>query len=354
MNKKEIYEKAMKSCIICNSCRYCEGLCVVFPAMEKRREFSLNDVDYLANLCHQCSECFYDCQYAPPHEFNVSIPVQFAKVRKESYKKYAFPNFLAFAFDKNALLSSFILILALFIGFLMASSYVSKEANGDFFAIVPYEYMIYLFSTVSVFILLALGLSVFGFCKAIGCKKISFKALFQSFKDVLTMKYLGGHNSEGCTYPNDDRSNIRRYFHHFTAYGFFFCFIATTLGAFYHHFLGVIAPYDFTQLPKIFGTIGGVFLCVGTFGLFILKLCADKNIVDKDSLAMDYAFLAMLFIASLSGLVLMVLRQTAWLNLALYFHLSAVLAFFIMIPYSKFVHIFYRFIALLKYNAEES
>ncbi|MDE5602687.1 MAG: citrate utilization protein B, partial [Helicobacter sp.] len=85
----KFYEEAIKSCIICNSCRYCEGLCAVFPAMEKKREFNFKDVDYLANLCHQCSECFYDCQYAPPHEFNVSIPKQFSKISKESYKKYS-------------------------------------------------------------------------------------------------------------------------------------------------------------------------------------------------------------------------------------------------------------------------
>ncbi|MCW1864757.1 hypothetical protein OLQ14_09970 [Campylobacter jejuni] len=50
-------------------------------------------MDYLANLCHQYSECFYDCQYAPPHEFNVLIPKQFAALRQYSYEKYAFPNF---------------------------------------------------------------------------------------------------------------------------------------------------------------------------------------------------------------------------------------------------------------------
>lgn len=354
MDIKKFYEEATKSCIICNSCRYCEGLCAVFPAMEKKREFSLNDVDYLANLCHQCSECFYDCQYAPPHEFNVSIPTQFAKIRKESYKKYTFPNFLAFAFDKNAILSSIILVVALFLGFLMASSSASKQVNGDFFSVIPYEYMVYTFSFVSLLVFLALCVSLFKFIKAIELKAINLKALFQSLKDIFTMKYMGGHNSQGCTYPNENRSNIRRVFHHLTAYGFLFCFIATSLGAIYHHFLHIYAPYDFTQLPKIFGTIGGALLCIGVFGLFVLKLNADENIVDKESVSMDYAFLAMLFLASFTGLLLMFVRQTMWLNLALFFHLSVVLAFFIMIPYSKFVHMFYRFIALLKYNTEES
>ena len=37
---------------ICNACRYCEGFCAVFPAMTRRLEFSVTDVHYLANLCH--------------------------------------------------------------------------------------------------------------------------------------------------------------------------------------------------------------------------------------------------------------------------------------------------------------
>jgi MinD superfamily P-loop ATPase len=39
---------------VCNACRYCEGLCAVFPAMELRRDFSGGELDYLASLCHGC------------------------------------------------------------------------------------------------------------------------------------------------------------------------------------------------------------------------------------------------------------------------------------------------------------
>ena len=59
---------------VCNSCRYCEGFCAVFPAMEMRRAFSDGDLNYLANLCHGCGACYTDCQFSPPHEFNVNVP----------------------------------------------------------------------------------------------------------------------------------------------------------------------------------------------------------------------------------------------------------------------------------------
>ena len=32
-------EEADRLMTVCNSCRYCEGLCAVFPAMEMRRAF---------------------------------------------------------------------------------------------------------------------------------------------------------------------------------------------------------------------------------------------------------------------------------------------------------------------------
>src|SRR5690606_34639111 len=66
---------------ICNACRYCEGFCAVFPAMTRRLEFGKADVNYLANLCHNCGACLHACQYAPPHEFGVNVPKALAKVR---------------------------------------------------------------------------------------------------------------------------------------------------------------------------------------------------------------------------------------------------------------------------------
>ena len=46
---------------VCNACRYCEQYCAVFPAMELRRTFTEADLNYLANLCHNCGECLYAC-----------------------------------------------------------------------------------------------------------------------------------------------------------------------------------------------------------------------------------------------------------------------------------------------------
>src|SRR5271170_5479560 len=88
---------------ICNACRYCEGFCAVFPAMTRRLEFGKVDINYLANLCHNCGACLYSCQYASPHEFGVDVPQAMARVRLDTYANYAWPRALGALYRRNGL-----------------------------------------------------------------------------------------------------------------------------------------------------------------------------------------------------------------------------------------------------------
>src|SRR2546427_3415452 len=89
--------------VVCNACRYCEGFCAVFPAMERRRRFADGDLTYLANLCFDCRACFYACQYAPPHEFAVNVPKVFAQLRADTYRDYGWPRILAGLYRRGGL-----------------------------------------------------------------------------------------------------------------------------------------------------------------------------------------------------------------------------------------------------------
>ena len=100
-SKSETLTEAGRLMTVCNSCRYCEGLCAVFPAMIMRRDFPDGDLNYLANLCHGCGACFYDCQFSPPHEFEVNVPKVMAQARSESYQAYAWPSALSGMFARN-------------------------------------------------------------------------------------------------------------------------------------------------------------------------------------------------------------------------------------------------------------
>ena len=81
--------EAERTMTICNACRYCEGLCATFQAMTLRRAFAETDLDYLANLCHNCMACYHGCQYAPPHHFDMNVPMTLAELRVDTYQRYA-------------------------------------------------------------------------------------------------------------------------------------------------------------------------------------------------------------------------------------------------------------------------
>ena len=95
------------------------------------------------------------------------------------------------------------------------------------------------------------------------------------------------------------------------------------------------------------GTVGGIILCIGTAGLWYEKRRMDKGIKSLATLGMDYAFIWLLFWVSATGLILLALRETSFMGLTLAIHLGLVYGFFLILPYSKFVHAIYRFAALL-------
>jgi citrate/tricarballylate utilization protein len=60
----------------------------------------------------------------------------------------------------------------------------------------------------------------------------------------------------------------------------------------------------------------------------------------------------MLFLTSVSGIALLLWRETAAMGPLLSLHLGVVFALFITMPYGKFVHGIYRFVALVRYAKE--
>src|ERR1700692_2388898 len=98
MLSADLIREGQRVMTVCKPCRYCEGYCPVFQAIEHRVTFAKGDLAYLANLCHNCGECLYACQYAPPHEFGIDVPRTFSALRVESYEASAWPAFAAPAF----------------------------------------------------------------------------------------------------------------------------------------------------------------------------------------------------------------------------------------------------------------
>ena len=103
----------------------------------------------------------------------------------------------------------------------------------------------------------------------------------------------------------------------------------------------------------ILGSTGGLGLLVGPVGLLWLKLQRDPELKNRVQSGMDIAFLAMLFLTSLTGFLLLLLRETAVMGVLLAIHLGIVMGLFLTMPYGKFVHGIYRFGALLCNASEE-
>ena len=161
---------------VCNACRYCEQYCPVFPAMEERLTFAAADLNYLANLCHNCGECLYACQYAPPHEFGIDVPRTLAKIRLRSYEEYCWPRFLGAAFRSHGVLTALALAAGLTVVMFAAAWTMNADAlrqpnpGGDFYAVVPHAVMVALFGSIGLFVLTARYLADRGTCCGQGCR----------------------------------------------------------------------------------------------------------------------------------------------------------------------------------------
>ena len=345
---------------ICNACRYCEGLCATFQAMTFRRDFAAADLDYLANLCHNCTACYHDCQYSPPHEFEVNVPRALADLRLESYERFAWPGFLAKAFRNNGLLVSLLTAIALAMVLFAASLLVSRESlfsahtgPGAFYRVVSHGVMVAVAGATFGFSILAISISVRRFLQSGGDRPVSGAgAWYTAIGNAATLKYLDGGHGDGCNSRNETASNKRRIYHQLTMWGFLLCFGATTVATVYDYGLGRVAPYPFFSLPVLLGTIGGIGLLVGPVGLFREKMKSDRHATQPSQFGMDYAFIALLFVVSLTGLLLLAFRETAAMGLLLVVHLGFVLALFVVLPYSKFVHGAYRLATLVRFAAE--
>jgi citrate/tricarballylate utilization protein len=350
---------------ICNACRYCEGYCAVFPAMTRRLEFNKADIHYLANLCHNCGACYHACQYAPPHEFAVNVPQSMARVRSQTYADYAWPSALGALYKRNGLTVAVALAggLALFLvlAVMMQGSLLHKPLAGNFYAIFPHNLLVGMFLPIFAFVVLALTLGVRQFWKNVTTQGVANEntgqiysvAATEATSDVLKLKYLGGGHGEGCNNEDDAWTLWRKRFHHATFYGFMLCFASTSVATAYHYFFKWQAPYALTSLPVLLGTVGGIGLLIGPAGLLWLNLRRDPKTADVSQKPMDLGFIALLFLTSLTGLALMIWRDTSFLALLLAVHLGVVMALFVTLPYGKFAHGIFRSAALLKWAIEK-
>ncbi len=356
----ELFAEADRQLTLCNACRYCEGYCAVFQAIELRREFDKGDVFYLSNLCHDCRACYYACMYSPPHEFAINIPKILSEARNASYEGWSWPGVLARSFASRWvawLLASGAAAVVLALSLLLIPAgrlWSAHRGPGAFYELIPYAAMV----------VGAVGLSGYWLavwvCGAVRCWRDTgvaggpngMKPIARAIGAALGLRYLQG-GGPGCSYPEERPSAVRRIFHALVFWGFACDFVSTTLAFIYQDWLHKLPPYSLGSGPVIFGAVGGLGLLAGSAGLIWCKIRSDRAPMGAGAYGLDYDFLCILGLTALTGLLTLALRATPALGSLLALHLALVAALFITAPYGKFVHAMYRFLALVKYYAEQ-
>ncbi|MGI9503794.1 MAG: tricarballylate utilization 4Fe-4S protein TcuB [Geminicoccaceae bacterium] len=343
----ELIEEARRQAEICNACRYCEGYCAVFPALHRERAFADGDLTQLANLCHNCRGCYYACQYTAPHEFDVNLPKALAELRQASWEDVAWPKPLARLFQKSGVA----IAIAAVIGFALLLSAIRMlgPAGGDgFYAVMSHGAMVAIFLPAFLLPMVSLAISLRRYWRGAGGGRVTLAAIMAAFRSAADMKNLAGGHGDGCNFEDEDRfSQARRIAHQAVMYGFLLCFLSTISGTVLHYLLDAPAPYGFWSLPKLLGVPGGLLMNVGSVWLVLLKLRAERHLGAAGAFGGEMAFILLLLFVAISGLALYWLGATALMPMLLALHLGAVLSFFLLTPFTKMAHGFYRMAALI-------
>jgi citrate/tricarballylate utilization protein len=232
--------------------------------------------------------------------------------------------------------------------------FAGHAGPGAFYAIMPHNAMVALFGTVFALAIAAMTLSLRAFWRdtgGAGEEAVGSGALWRAMTDAGALRNLDGGGA-GCMNDDERPTDNRKLFHHFTFYGFILCLASTSLATLLHYALGWQAPYGWWNPVVVLGTLGGLGLVIGPAGLLAARRRRDPAIAADGQSAMAIAFLWMLLLTGLTGLLLLVLRSTPAMGIALAVHLGFVLALFVSLPYGKFVHGLYRFAALVRYASE--
>lgn len=335
----------------------------MFPAVELRTAFAKPDVMHIANLCHDCRSCFYACMYAAPHEFAVNIPQVLSAVRVETYREHAWPGGLSRLFGGGVgqgamgwIVGTVAMVaLTVAVGDPRAAL-AEQRGDGAFYRVLPYAALVVSFLALGVFVLVAMAASLATYWRQIARsgRGAGIGAIAGAAWDALTLRYLGGGDDEGCDYPSALPSRSRRVLHALVFWGFLAAFAATVAAAAMQDLLGLMPPYPLASPPVVLGSLGGMAMIAGAAGLLAIKWRADVRPAVARMLAWDYAFLASIEVVSITGMLLLLLRDTAALGTLMLLHLGSVVAFFLAMPYGKFVHFLYRYAALVRDRADAS
>ncbi len=332
---------------ICMQCGSCTAVCDLSPEENPfpRKEmiwasWGLRDrlmADEDIWLCHHCGDCSTTC----PRDVRPADVM--ASLRSYSYRHFARPRFLGKWLQSPKYLPLLILFPVLIIAGIIALAGTLKIPEGpvDYSHFFPHGWLNGSFSILVLILFGAMLGSVRRFflgLKAHGSRlREKNGGLIKRVWKIFIQK-----DFKSCT------TNRYRYIGHYMVFGGFVMLLVVTLFA----ILATIFfeyPMPFFHPVKIAGNLAGLSLAAGIIFLAINRFKNPSG--SKAGQYTDWFFLVNLFLLSISGGIVELARFMDWTPWAyyLYFlHLVLVWLVVLYLPYTKFAHVIFRTLAMLK------
>jgi len=329
----------------CYQCATCSAVCDLAPEgapfpRKQMIEAQWGMKDRLVGdpalwLCHNCGQCTKRCpRGARPGDV-------LGALRREVIRHFAFPGFMgALVSGPRAWPVLFLLPVLIFAGIALTAGPAPGSGPLEFANLFPIPVLEALFFAVSGFVVLAMGVSLARFTRALragGAAGSIRDGFLPALKLAATNERLTGCEGERQKFWG----------HMLTMWGFGgLALVGTVVGL--GTMFGVMhTPLAASNPCKIFANLCAAVLLAGTLVLVAGRL--KTSAARAAGTWFDWFFLLTLTGVVATGIASEALRiaSAATMMYAVYFiHLVLILALFLYAPYSKFAHMLYRTVAI--------
>ncbi len=351
----------------CYQCGTCSVVCPIstdadpFPRKEMIWvQWGLKDrllTDPAVWLCHQCNLCNTYCpRDAKPADVMSSL-------RDYSITHYAVPEFMGKAMSQAKylpLLFSFPAFIFLAVLTLLGNLTSLPTGQIVFSKFMPIIYIEIIFSLGVGAAIVAAILGGVQYWKGMSGSSLAagntepIKGLIPTLFDVLMHRKFRHCEEDRVGTRESYKSHLHKS-HLAVFYGFLGLVITTTSVGIGIYVFGYLTPWPLWHPVKILGNVSGAAVLIAC-GVFLYCRLKDKEKAGKSTYS-DWLFLWILALTTLTGFLSEILRLADIPPLAywVYFiHLIFIFSLLVYIPYSKFAHLVYRFVAMLYSSSRAS
>ena len=364
--KRKILALGAHDLTACYQCGTCSIVCPIasdsnpFPRKEMIWvQWGLKDRllgDASVWLCHQCSLCN---SYCPRDAKPADV---MAALRDYSITHYAVPAFMGKALSEAKYLPLlFAFPVIIFLAVLAWLGNLTSLPDGEivfskFFPIIYIE-IIFILAVGAAVVAAMLG----GVRYWKGMNEYSLTArdsgpmrgFISTLIDILKHRKFQQCQEDRVGIKESYKTHLHRS-HLAVFYGFLGLVVTTTSVGIGIYAFGYLTPWPLWHPVKILGNVSGLAVLIAC-GVFLYRRLKDKEKAGKSTYS-DWLFLWVLALTTLTGFLSEILRLADIPALAywVYFiHLVFIFCLLVYIPYSKFAHLAYRFVAML-YSASRA